>query len=496
MKPVQFSRQPKLNCVQAADEDLEVNPSQSSTDDHENVVTMYSTYALNTDPIDSDKATEIKMLDFSRPHMRAFHFSWFGHFLSFAMWYAIVPLLPEIMETLGVSKEQIWTSTISSLLGSMVLRCTLGPLCDRYGARIPMCLLLLCSAIPVACLGLVHSVEGLYYLRFFIGFAGGAFVLNMCWCTHMFTKQVCGTANGFAAGWGNVGIGASILVTGSVLFPLFKLGMSTELAWRTVCIVPALISTTFAIVLVIFSDDCPKGNYYSSKAKKSRPHNQTSTIPRQVTGWSGIANCNTWLLFLQYAGCFGVELTVNNAAALYYKNEFNVSTEKAAAIASIFGLMNIFSRGLGGICSDSVYRNFGMRGRLWLQAALLFVEGLLIFSFIHTKILGLSIFILMLFAVSAQMTAGSSFGIAPYISPKASGTVTGIVGAGGNVGAICFGLIFRSMDFYWSFIIMGCCVIMSSFTCSLMYIPPHGSCSHSLSEMAIDLTENFTEQNN
>jgi NNP family nitrate/nitrite transporter-like MFS transporter len=94
------------------------------------------------------------------------------------------------------------------------------------------------------------------------------------------------------------------------------------------------------------------------------------------------------------------------------------------------------------------------------------------------------------------MTAGSSFGIAPYINPKAPGTVTGIVGAGGNVGAICFGLIFRSMDFYWSFIIIGCCAIMSSFTCSLMYIPSHGNCSRNSSEMAVDLTESFAGQRN
>jgi len=31
---------------------------------------------------------------------------------------------------------------------------------------------------------------------------------------------------------------------------------------------------------------------------------------------------------------------------------------------------------------------------------------------------------------------------------------------------------------------------------SLMYIASHGSCSRSLPEMAVDLTENFTEQNN
>jgi NNP family nitrate/nitrite transporter-like MFS transporter len=45
------------------------------------------------------------------------------------------------------------------------------------------------------------------------------------------------------------------------------------------------------------------------------------------------------------------------------------------------------------------------------------------------------------FEVYFKLTAGSSFGIAPYINPNASGTVTGMVGAAGNVGAICFGLI-------------------------------------------------------
>ena len=33
----------------------------------------------------------------------------------------------------------------------------------------------------------------------------------------------------------------------------------------------------------------------------------------------GALNINTWLLFIQYACCFGVELTMNNAAATYFK---------------------------------------------------------------------------------------------------------------------------------------------------------------------------------
>ena len=39
--------------------------------------------------------------------------------------------------------------------------------------------------------------------------------------------------------------------------------------------------------------------------------------------------------------------------------KFNLSTEKAAAVASIFGWMNIFARGLGGFISDKMNSKYG-----------------------------------------------------------------------------------------------------------------------------------------
>ena len=53
----------------------------------------------------------------------------------------------------------------------------------------------------------------------------------------------------------------------------------------------------------------------------------------------GAVDINTWLLFIQYACCFGVELTVNNAAVTYFVDRFELEIESASAIASIFGFM-------------------------------------------------------------------------------------------------------------------------------------------------------------
>lgn len=65
----------------------------------------------------------------------------------------------------------------------------------------------------------------------------------------------------------------------------------------------------------------------------------------------GYLNFNSWVMFAQYAACFGVELTVNNTAATYFKDFFGLSTAKAALVASLFGLMNLFARSLGGLWS-------------------------------------------------------------------------------------------------------------------------------------------------
>lgn len=422
----------------------------------------YSEYACNVDPDQDDKATELKMCNFSRPHMRAFHTAWFGFFMAFFVWFSIAPLLPEIKHTLHLSKQQIWTSSITAVLATISIRFLLGPICDKYGPRIPFSVLLVLVSIPTACTGFIQSSMGLSILRLFIGLAGGIFVTCLTWTTRMFTKSVVGTANGIVGGWGNLGGGVTHLVIGTFLFPLLKrmadgsAEEKAETAWRWVCVIPAFFTACVGVWMYFNTDDAPKGNFAEMKKYGAMPEISAAGSFRD-----GAMNFNTWIMFVQYGCCFGVELTMYNATALYFRDKFGQSTENAAAIASLFGWLNIFARPGGGWLSDIANVRFGMRGRIAIHTFFLLVEGALVLVFSQIQDIGLAIFVMVVFSMFVQAAAGSSYGIVPYIDPPASGSISGIVGAGGNTGAVCFQLGFRNLEYEQAFILMGSTILGS-----------------------------------
>ena len=390
-----------------------------------------SSYGIQVDNRQQDKATQIILKSFRRPHMRAFHASWFSFFVSFFSWFAITPLLSEVQDTLGLEKSDIWMSSLFGTLGTIVMRIIMGPLCDAFGARHCMAFILLAAAIPTALTGLIQSSFGLSLVRLFIGIGGSSFVACQYWTHEMFTREVAGTANALVAGWGNLGGGVTNLIMGSVLFPLFRWifrdeddgedddeddTTSSELAWRTICIFPAILSLVTAFLILCYSDDSPKGSY----KQRIRSENMMVTSPMESLRHA-LNNWNVWILTLQYACCFGVEVTMTNAAALYFKDEYGQSTVSAAGIASIFGFMNLFARALGGVGSDLFNARNGIRGRLFWQTLTLFIEGVAIGVFAYSHTLAGSICALVFLSIMVQSAEGSTFGIVPYVNRRFTG---------------------------------------------------------------------------
>lgn len=110
--------------------------------------------------------------------------------------------------------------------------------------------LLIVGAIPSGLAGTVHSAQGLYVIRFFIGMfmksgcllfhvnrtclgiLGATFVPCQAWTTAFYDTGVVGRANALAGGWGNSGGGFTFIIMVGLYNKLRRDGLSPHSAWR------------------------------------------------------------------------------------------------------------------------------------------------------------------------------------------------------------------------------------------------------------------------
>ena len=97
----------------------------------------------------------------------------------------------------------------------------------------------------------------------------------------------------------------------------------------------------------------------------------------------------------------------------------------------------------GGVLGDKFGIKFGLRGRVLFMGTVLACEGLALILFAEMASLFLAVGTMMIFALFVQMSSGATYSVVPFINRKALGTVAGIVGAGGNAGAVAAGFLFR-----------------------------------------------------
>lgn len=111
--------------------------------------------------------------------------------------------------------------------------------------------------------------------------------------------------------------------------------------------------------------------------------------------------------------------------------------------------------GLGGFTSDMMNASKGMRGRLIFQSISLACQGCFVVVFGYTKSLGGAIATMIVFSFFVQASEGAIYAVVPYVRPPVTGSVAGLVGAGGNLGGVVFSIIFRYYQDRPAFIIMG-----------------------------------------
>ena len=171
-----------------------------------------------------------------------------------------------------------------------------------------------------------------------------------------------------------------------------------------------------------------------------------------------------WALALLYGACFGIELTIDNIAALYFVDYFHLALNVAGLVAGSFGMMNLFARALGGIVSDSLSRRWGLRGRALLLFGTILGEGLGLMLFSRMHWLPLAVGSMLLAGLFVKMSNGATYALVPFVNQSALGAVAGIVGAGGNLGAVLAGFLFKTASLTWpqALFILGALVAASS----------------------------------
>ncbi|MEW6777836.1 MAG: MFS transporter [Bdellovibrionota bacterium] len=417
----------------------------------------------------ASKATRIDLIDFKTPPMRAFHVTWIAFFVSFFGWFGLAPILALAREDLGLTKEQVGNTLIASVAATVFVRLVVGPLCDRVGPRKVYTWLLLLGSIPVAAVGLSSSYETFLLFRLAIGAIGASFVVTQYHTSLMFAPNCVGTANATTAGWGNAGGGAAQMVMPLLVAGLAALGLSESLSWRLSMAVPGIALFLCGLAYYFLTQDTPEGNFSELRAAGKLP-------PPSKTGTFGMAakDARAWGLFFLYGACFGVELTVHNVAPLYFRDRFGLDLKTAGLLAGVFGIQALFARPLGGWIGDKAGNRWGLQGRALYLGFMVLLEGIALVIFSRMPSAALAAASMIVFGLFVHMAAGATYAVVPFINKKATGSVAGIVGAGGNAGAVLAGLFFRSesLSTEAGLLWLGILVAAVSAACFSFYLAP------------------------
>ncbi len=386
--------------------------------------------------INNQPLNKLNIFSLKGVQMKTFHITWLTFFFCFFAWFGMAPLMKIAKEQLHLTKDQIGNIQIASVSATIVARLLIGRLVDKFGPRIVYTWLLVLCAIPVLLIGTSHSYTSFLLFRLAIGVIGASFVITQFHTSVMFAPVIKGTANATAGGFGNAGAGAANFFMPMVATAFAGLGFCTkEDSWRYAMVFPGFMLLVCAFLYYRYTKDTPAGDYKEIGYKVTDKKN---------TFLIALKDYRTWILTIAYAASFGVEISVDNFAPIFFTDSFGATLAVAGMAAGIFGWINLIARPMGGIVADKVGKVWGFDGKSFLLATLLLLEGIGIVWFAKSGNIGMAITMMLIFGFSLKMANGATYSLVPFVSPIAVGSVAGIVGAGGNIGAMLIAFMFKA----------------------------------------------------
>jgi MFS transporter, NNP family, nitrate/nitrite transporter len=434
------------------------------------------------------------MLGFSKTQWGTLHLTWFAFFLTFVAWFNMAPFNTTIMETLGLSSDEINVLMICNVALTIPARIIIGFWVDKYGPQKVFSGLLVFTALVCFGFSLSQGFKSLLITRLLMGIVGGGFVVGIKMIAEWFPHEKMGTAQGIYAGWGNFGSAFAVFS-----LPLIALPFSEDTGWRIATGLSGLACLIWAGIYYKFCPDAPgKGQdfpvdmhgvievtsyrdlflqiiillpIYGAIALfiwKLSMH-PFSLIPNSfyIVSMLGIVvlfilnSLRCWkvnaarlkhsipeekkylfsqiaILSLVYSLTFGSELAVVSMFPQFLQSTFSLSVGLAGILAASYAFMNLIARPGGGWLSD----RFGRKRTLFIMVLGGMVSHWFMGEIDSSWQLTGAIALTIVGSVFLKAGNGACFAVIPLISKPLTGKLAGLAGAYGSVGAVFFLTLF------------------------------------------------------
>lgn len=323
---------------------------------------------------------------------------------SFMVWTVLGPLSAHIQEALHLSDQQTGLMVAVPSLGGAALRIALGLLVDRIGAKNTGMLAqsIVMGGLAWAWFVGLTSYPAVLLMGFMLGFAGASFAVALPQAGRWYPPHLQGTVLGLA-GAGNIGV-----VIDSLLAPRIANAYGWEAVFGLALIPAALVFAVYAI----YSKEAP----LKVKPKRLRDY------------WELFRDKDThWFCFF-YTMTFGGFAGLAASLVMYFKTTHGLPKVQAGDWAALCTFVGVMARPLGGALADRIG---GIRTLTFCYA----IAGMMMAAagFAASLALAIPLFVVALAALGAGN--GSVFQLLPQRFGKELGLMTGLVGAGGGLGA-------------------------------------------------------------
>ncbi|MDH4099207.1 MAG: MFS transporter [Nitrospirota bacterium] len=464
------------------------------------------------------------LLKFGRPEIVALHKTWFAFFLTFFVWFNMAPLMTTIAQDTGFTMQQMKILAICNVALTVPGRVLIGMISDRIGPRKTFTFVMVVMAIPCFFFAFGTDYMQLLVSRLVLSMVGTGFVVGIHMTSLWFKPRDIGFAQGVEAGLGNWG--SSIA---AILMPILALNVFDS--WRVAMAVSGGVMLLYGIYYWFAITDGPPGVKHL-KPKKA-PAIEVSSFADMINAiiWTipviGVLAILVWkingmkfmsdeaatifyiiivvvvvyqcaqivrynmpilkkgvpaddryrftnvaCLCMCYVATFGAELGVISMLPTFFQKTFNMTPQMAGLIASVFAMLNFFSRALGGWISDRMPTR--------RMAMLIYVAGCAVTFGLMGLInsswpVWMAVAVTLLCAIFVTGGCGTTYAIVPLIKRRITGNVSGYVGAYGNVGATIYltGYTFMTdSQFFW---FLGASGVVTFLFCLFFLKEPEGA---------------------